>query len=144
MGTNYYVEKEGNSIHIGKSSSGWKFLFQENNQYYDKKDKSSIFRFLKLNKTTFIDEYDELVDVEEFWKMVEQKQQNGTTIHEYYKYPESLKCYDETGLIVYPPPIKISDEVYKRLPPRKDVLECMVNSEEITEEGLVFCSSDFS
>jgi len=144
MGTNYYVKKEDNSIHIGKSSFGWKFLFQENNEYYDKKDKSSIFRFLKLNKTTFINEYNEKVDVEEFWKMVEQKQQSGTTIHEYYGYPESLKCYDENGLIVYPPPIKIDDEVYKRLPPRKDVLECIVFSEEITEEGLVFSSSDFS
>ena len=32
MGTNYYVKKKDGShkdtIHIGKSSAGWKFLFQ--------------------------------------------------------------------------------------------------------------------
>ena len=37
MGTNYYAVKKKPTIneplHIGKSSAGWKFLFQEVNKY---------------------------------------------------------------------------------------------------------------
>ena len=110
MGTNYYVlrtldeiEKEGakkmidedkyddlkeilqekcEKIHIGKSSCGWKFLFNWNNCKYYELTKRSINDFL-TNKR-IVDEYGGDVSLESFWEMVENKN-GGIDNAEYYR-----------------------------------------------------------
>ena len=82
MGTNYYVRLKDKEIHIGKSSCGWMFLFAPNPEHYDN-TKAGINRFLKLHKNEFYDEYDRLVDIREFWNMVESKKE-GFTLLSYY------------------------------------------------------------
>lgn len=99
MGTNYYVInkisdyekekaikliKEGkiseardiicseDKIHIGKSSGGWKFLFNHNNWEYFKKDIDSLKSFLSDNE--IVDEYGHPISSDEFWKMVKAKE----------------------------------------------------------------------
>ena len=72
MGTNFYVKKGETSIHIGKRSAGWKFLFAPHPELYDQ-TKASINRYLKLNKENFYDEYGEKVDLEEFWEDIERR-----------------------------------------------------------------------
>ena len=86
MGTNYYAVKKrptlhNHAIHIGKSSVGWKFLFQG----YQKRELSydnfitinSIGdweKFLSNKEWVILDEYDNLVSTTDFFKMVEEKQ----------------------------------------------------------------------
>jgi hypothetical protein len=72
MGTNFYVRKGETSVHIGKSSAGWKFLFAPHPELYDQ-TRASINRYLKLNKENFYDEYGEKVDLEEFWEDIDWK-----------------------------------------------------------------------
>ena len=72
MGTNFYVRKGETSVHIGKSSAGWKFLFAPHPELYDQ-TKASINRYLKLNNENFYDEYGAKVDLEEFWRDIERK-----------------------------------------------------------------------
>lgn len=77
MGTNYYLEtdfcpccgKPKLSIHIGKASCGWKFLFY-------KQPCMNNFEEVKqlIHKGLIIDEYHEQICIEEFLKMVESKQ----------------------------------------------------------------------
>lgn len=87
MGTNYYaVEKKfslhRNIIHIGKSSAGWKFLFHGYQNYEYAWDKSPINlnsledwkKFLMNKEYGILDEYDEEISYEDFFKKVEEKQ----------------------------------------------------------------------
>lgn len=88
MGTNYYITKNGPSvrtpIHIGKSSIGWLFLFQAQNEtWYDPPVVWNTWPQVRdwLRKYTveskdfvIIDEYDEVIPYDEFVKMVERKQ----------------------------------------------------------------------
>ena len=86
MGTNYYaVPKKptvANALHIGKSSCGWKFLFQEVNKYnceFDEELEIHTYeqweKFLKENKDIVIlDEYDKEISVNEFLELVNKKQ----------------------------------------------------------------------
>jgi hypothetical protein len=57
---------DGLKIHIGKRSSGWKFLwnFQDNKFYTNKEE---LFKFIRSGRV--VDEYGELQDTEEFIKM---------------------------------------------------------------------------
>jgi hypothetical protein len=57
---------DGLNIHIGKRSSGWKFLwnFQDNKFYTNKEE---LFKFIRSGRV--VDEYGELQDTEEFIKM---------------------------------------------------------------------------
>ena len=86
MGTNYYVVKKKPTIseplHIGKSSAGWKFLFQEVNKYnsFDWDLEIHTFeqwkKFLENNnEIVILNEYDEEVSVKDFLELVEKKQQ---------------------------------------------------------------------
>lgn len=117
MGTNYYaVKKLPNSIkgkicdliendlyeeanelfntnyekiHIGKQSCGWKFLFNYNHfKYYDL-TKESINNFLRNDEIIFFDEYGRVIDVDNFWEMVENNK-NKLDNMEYYSKSESL------------------------------------------------------
>jgi hypothetical protein len=56
----------GTSIHLGKRSSGWKFLWNfHDNKYYSNKEE--LFNFIRTGR--IVDEYGEEMDVEEFIKM---------------------------------------------------------------------------
>ena len=81
MGTNYYIKEKppcptcghgGTDIHLGKSSAGWAFTFQYNGgEYY----KTVVeMREWTRGKQIF-NEYGEKVSFEEFWDMVEAKQE---------------------------------------------------------------------
>ena len=78
MGTNYYVDlntcpickRPEETVHIGKSSAGWRFLFQLNEKYYT--DIKSLKDWLEGK--TIEDEYGTAVAFVDFWQMVEQKQ----------------------------------------------------------------------
>ena len=57
---------DGLKIHIGKRSSGWKFLWNFNDdKYYSNKEQ--LFKFIRSGR--IVDEYGELQDTEEFIKM---------------------------------------------------------------------------
>lgn len=82
MGTNYFAKvdecehcgRAADTVHIGKSSSGWKFLFQYNQgTYYD-----SIENFAEwLKDKTIIDEYGQEISYDAFWHLVKAKQEEG-------------------------------------------------------------------
>ena len=88
MGTNYYAVRNRpttyNPIHIGKSSIGWMFLFQTQNETWnDPPVVWNTFNQLKdwLKKYTvdskeyvIIDEYDKIVSFDDFVELVENKQ----------------------------------------------------------------------
>ena len=59
-------------VHIGKSSIGWRFLFNLNDKAYYNSAEYSIQQFLKT--CDIYDEYDEYIDYDEFWEMVYTKQ----------------------------------------------------------------------
>jgi hypothetical protein len=85
MGTNYYVVRTRPTIqepvHIGKSSAGWLFHFQtQNEKWYDPPIVWNTFNQVKdwLKKYTvdskeyvIIDEYDRIISLDEFLEMVE-------------------------------------------------------------------------
>ena len=83
MGTNYYTKIVhchycGNSetIHLGKSSAGWKFHFQWNGgKYY--KTYPQMLEWLKDKE--IIDEYEELCPIEEFIEMILNKQDKSNS-----------------------------------------------------------------
>lgn len=78
MGTNYYArvnicDKCGryDDIHLGKSSMGWQFSFQFNGgQYY--KNVRQMKEWLK--DKIIVNEYNEGISQDYFWKMVKEKQ----------------------------------------------------------------------
>lgn len=88
MGTNYYAVKNGPTIrepiHIGKSSMGWMFAFQTQNQKWT--DPPAVWNTYPqlvdwLYKYTvdseeyvIIDEYDEVIPFADFIDMVQAKQ----------------------------------------------------------------------
>lgn len=73
---------DGLKIHIGKRSSGWKFLWNFNdNKYY--LNKEQLLKFIRSGR--IVDEYGELQDTEEFIKMaLEWGQPNGYVLNENY------------------------------------------------------------
>jgi hypothetical protein len=73
---------DGLKIHIGKRSSGWKFLwnFQDNKFYTNKEE---LFKFIRSGRV--VDEYGELQDTEEFIKMaLEWGQPDGCVLNQEY------------------------------------------------------------
>ena len=90
MGTNYYVVRNRpttqSPVHIGKSSAGWFFNFQtQNERWYDPPIVWNTFNQVKewLKKYTvdskeyvIIDEYDEIISMDDFVEMVERKQKD--------------------------------------------------------------------
>jgi hypothetical protein len=89
MGTNYYaiqnkVSLHNRVIHIGKSSAGWKFLFQGYQHYgnpdgymYDDLNINSVDdwkKFLDTDEYVILDEYDKQISYDDFFKLVEEKQ----------------------------------------------------------------------
>lgn len=73
---------DGLKIHIGKRSSGWKFLWNfQDNKYYTNKEE--LLTFIRSGRV--VDEYGELQDTEEFIKMsLEWSQPDGYVLDENY------------------------------------------------------------
>lgn len=86
---NELFETNYEKIHIGKQSCGWKFLFNYNHfKYYDL-TKESINNFLRNEEIIFFDEYGRVINVDNFWEMVENNK-NKLDNMEYYSKSESL------------------------------------------------------
>lgn len=78
------INVECSKIHIGKSSCGWKFLFNHNNWKYYDYTKDSINKFLE-SCAGLVNEYNEVVTIKEFWDMVE-AHKNGFNGEEYFNW----------------------------------------------------------
>lgn len=88
MGTNYYAVRNRpttrDPIHIGKSSIGWMFNFQSQNETWEEPPVvwntfNQVKDWLKKytvdsNEFVIIDEYDEIIQYEDFIQLVEDKQ----------------------------------------------------------------------
>ena len=64
-------------IHIGKSSRGWMFCFNHNDEEYYKKNRDSIAKFLERHE--LISEYKEVISVADFWELVDSKKDGLTS-----------------------------------------------------------------
>lgn len=73
---------ENMKIHIGKRSSGWKFLWNfQDGKYFTNKEE--LLKFIRLGR--IVDEYGELQDTEEFIKMaLEWGQPDGCVLNQEY------------------------------------------------------------
>lgn len=67
-------------VHIGKSSSGWQFLFNHNDWFYYK-DFDSLKEFML--RSVLVDEYDCEISFRDFWRHVANKgsHEAGGKIH---------------------------------------------------------------
>lgn len=107
MGTNYFVTKNGPSIrepiHIGKSSGGWMFCFQTQNEPYDEppivwNTYNQVKAWLKkytVDSTDYVimDEYDDIVPFDDFVKMVEAKQTRDADNPDNFKHSRNVDGY---------------------------------------------------
>lgn len=74
---------QGTKIHLGKRSSGWKFLWNWNDSKYYK-NKEELFAFIRSGRV--VNEYGEVMDQEEFIQMaLSWGQESGWDIDSYYK-----------------------------------------------------------
>lgn len=87
MGTNYYTKlnvcptckRLEQEVHIGKSSGGWRFMFQYNGGKFYK----TIAEMKKwLKDKTIEDEYGDIVPFKLFWNMVQSKQKSQRGGHQ--------------------------------------------------------------
>jgi hypothetical protein len=74
---------EGTNVHLGKRSSGWKFLWNWNKgEYY--KTKEELFKFIRDGRV--VDEYGEQINTDEFITMaLEWGKEDGWDIETYYR-----------------------------------------------------------
>lgn len=88
---------ENARIHIGKSSYGWRFLFNHNNWKYYDYSRESINAFLESCDCIY-NEYDEKITIEEFWLLVDSKK-SGFTGKQYHENEVKRAEEKEKGLI---------------------------------------------
>lgn len=88
MGTNYYIElnfcdkcERYDSIHIGKSSFGWKFAIEIHEEYYN--NFKDFVEFVR--DKTILDEYDKKISFDDFMNMIEVKQESKSHFEDYPK-----------------------------------------------------------
>lgn len=93
-----YSALDSFQLHIGKSSYGWKFVFQQQEIYNPvTKDFTKLIsyrtwkEFLTTAPVIIVNECDEEVDKEEFSKMVEEKQNE---IHPNMEEKEQMKEFE--------------------------------------------------
>lgn len=102
MGTNYYLVKNKPSIdsglHIGKSSIGWRFLFRKPSIWEADKPLNTFEQWRDYLKETtesgthvVMNEYDEIVSLDDFLKLVEMKQKEDRT--DMFEYCENVNGY---------------------------------------------------
>ena len=88
MGTNYYAsinvcptcDKPEEEVHIGKNSFGWQFHFHAN-EAPPIRSKKEWKEFTAKDNVWIFDEYNELVEFDDFWEMVEEKQGSPKNIN---------------------------------------------------------------
>lgn len=74
---------DGTNVHLGKRSSGWKFLWNWNNEKFYK-TKEELFKFIKSGRV--VNEYGEQIDCQEFIEMaLEWGKDDGWDLESYYK-----------------------------------------------------------
>ena len=88
----YWLNKMTESIHIGKTASGWKFLFRSHKDIYGE-DLKSVFKFINKSISSglwkLIDEYGDDISFNDFKSLVKDSMEDGIDIEEYYRrYPE--------------------------------------------------------
>lgn len=107
MGTNYYAVRNRPSIeepiHIGKSSIGWMFNFQtQNNPYNDPPVVWNTFDQVRLwlkthtgpdKEYVIMNEYDEVVNLDWFLDLVEKKQRIESKNPDNFKYSRNVDGY---------------------------------------------------
>ena len=102
MGTNYYLVKNRPSIdsglHIGKSSMGWRFLFRKPSIWETDKPLNTFEQWRDYLKETtesgnyvILNEYDEVVSLDNFLKMVANKQNENKP--DMFEYCENVNGY---------------------------------------------------
>lgn len=77
------VQSLSPKIHIGKQSYGWQFIFNANRFRYYQPNKEDIDKFLRDENMVFVDEYDKVVSVDDFWEMVDKNKEKMNN-EEYY------------------------------------------------------------
>lgn len=82
-----------NNIHIGKSSFGWKFIFDANQNKYYLPNRESIDNFLRTKGGVLKDEYGREISLDEFWKIVDSSS-NGIDNKKYYNKIGKTYCYE--------------------------------------------------
>ena len=102
MGTNYYLVKNKPStdsgLHIGKSSLGWRFLFHKPPIWETDKPLNTFEQWRDYLKETtesgnyvILNEYDEVVSLDNFLKMVANKQNENKP--DMFEYCENVNGY---------------------------------------------------
>lgn len=102
MGTNYYLVKNRPStdsgLHIGKSSLGWRFLFHKPSIWDSDKPLNTFEQWRDYLKETtesgnyvILNEYDEVVSLDDFLKMVANKQNENKP--DMFEYCENVNGY---------------------------------------------------
>lgn len=89
-------------VHLGKSSFGWKFVFNHNNKKYYDLNKASIVEFLEQDDIHIEDEYRREISVSDFWDMVKSKE-DGFDNKQYYEKCVSIFNIDGTDFEEYLP-----------------------------------------
>ena len=109
MGTNYYAVRNKASleelIHIGKSSFGWLFLFQEQKDTwrdipvewhnYEQVKEWLYKNTVESKKYAILDEYDRKISYKKFIDLVETKQKNERCLSnpDNFKYNKNVNGY---------------------------------------------------
>ena len=107
MGTNYYAVRNRPSveepIHIGKSSAGWMFNFREQNDKWHEPPVEwhtfeQVHDWLKqytvdTNEYVIMNEYDDLIDFDLFFQMIQQKQKQDADNPDNFRYCKNVNGY---------------------------------------------------
>ena len=93
-------------IHLGKRSSGWKFLWNFNGgKYY--RTKNDLFEFIRSGRV--VNEYGEEINQEEFIEMA--LNWDGIDLIEYYKQNPSRRAYSFDSEEIYIDGLRVSNSV---------------------------------
>lgn len=90
MGTNYYLTPYQHQIHIGKSSAGWKFMFRA---HEDIESYSDLLDKLDTKEYYIINEYNEIVEIADFMKIVKER---GDNPRRYTKEVGGDDCWEDS------------------------------------------------
>lgn len=94
MSTNYYALKKeptlyDRTIHIGKSSAGWLFLFEDNNEFHTYPQfKRWLDNNIDTGEYVLFDEYNHRISKEELLKIIDKKQNDPHCRSN----PDNFKC----------------------------------------------------
>ena len=100
----------GTHIHLGKRSSGWKFLWNFNdNKYFSTKEE--LFKFIRSGRV--VDEYGEIMDVEEFIQMaLDWGKEDGWDLKSYYnENPDSRRVWANEDHEKYVDGLRVSTSI---------------------------------